>query len=124
MTIMNFTGRVLKNLFSRPATTKYPAKPKKYFERTRGHIRIDIDECIFCGMCERRCPVRIIKVDRGNKNWQIERLSCIQCGECVSVCPKKCLYMENKYAAPGPHKREDHFHQEEKKKQEGDKRDA
>ena len=124
MTIMNFTGRVLKNLFSRPATTKYPLKPKQYFARTRGHIRIDIDECIFCRMCEKRCPVRVIRVDRADKSWQIERFGCIQCGECVSVCPKHCLYMENKYATPGPRKRTDRFHQEEKKKQEESKKDA
>lgn len=118
MTIMNFSGRVLKNLFSRPATTKYPLVPKKYPEATRGHIRIDIGECIFCGMCERKCPVGVIRVDRAERNWQIDRFGCIQCGECVSVCPKKCLYMENKYAAPGTRRHSDHFHQEEKKKQE------
>jgi len=121
---MNFTGRVLKNLFSRPATIKYPLVPKKYPERTRGHIRIDIDACIFCGMCARRCPVRVIQVDRTEKNWEIERFGCIQCGECVSVCPKKCLYMEKEYTAPGPRKRSDSFHQEDKRNTKEDTEDA
>jgi ech hydrogenase subunit F len=102
--IMIFTGRVLKNLFSKPATTKYPYIKKTFPAATRGHIEISIDDCIFCGMCSKRCPSATISVDRAAKKWEINRFGCCQCGECVSVCPKKCLFMKNEYTAPGPKK--------------------
>ena len=53
---MIFTRTMLKNLFSKPATTTYPFEPREYPERSRGHIEIDMDKCIFCGMCEDACP--------------------------------------------------------------------
>jgi len=46
MAIMKFAPEALKNLFSKPVTTSYPAKPAEYPERSRGHIDIVIDECI------------------------------------------------------------------------------
>ena len=50
-----FTKQVLKNLFSEPATTQYPFVPREYPERTRGHVDINKDQCILCGMCMRSC---------------------------------------------------------------------
>ncbi|MEI6100886.1 MAG: 4Fe-4S dicluster domain-containing protein [Eubacteriales bacterium] len=102
--IMNFTGRMLKNLFSKPATTKYPYIKKTFPAATRGHIDINVDDCIFCGICSKRCPSSAIMVDRAAKRWEISPFGCCQCGECVSVCPKKCLFMKNEYTAPGPKK--------------------
>lgn len=118
MSIMNFTGRVMKNLFSKPATTKYPYIKKTYPKATRGHIEISVDDCIFCGLCSKRCPSRVIQVDRGQKKWEIDRFGCCQCGACVEVCPKKCLFMGNQYAAPGSKKKPDIFVQEVKNQEE------
>lgn len=95
-----FTKQVLKNLFSKPATTSYPFTPKEYPERTRGHVEINKDECILCGMCMRSCPPRAIQVDRGNLRWSINRFDCIQCGYCVEKCPKKCLSIVPGYTTP------------------------
>ncbi|MBE5855391.1 MAG: hydrogenase [Lachnospiraceae bacterium] len=100
MGIMNFTGIVLKNLFSKPATRLYPFEPQQYKERTRGHVENNIDECIFCGMCQRKCPTGAITVNRENKTWQIERMNCVQCACCVKNCPKKCLSMGKEYTTP------------------------
>ncbi|MDD3172520.1 MAG: 4Fe-4S binding protein, partial [Herbinix sp.] len=58
-------------------------------------MSIAIDDCIFCGMCERRCPTGAIKVEKGKFSWSIERLQCIQCNYCGEVCTKKCLKMDN-----------------------------
>ena len=100
MPIMKFTGSVLKNLFSKPATAMYPFVKKEFPKATRGHIENDINQCIFCRICSNKCPTSTIIVDRANKTWQINRMGCIQCGECVASCPKKCLSMENSYTAP------------------------
>lgn len=110
MAILHFSGYVLKKLFQKPATKMYPIRKREFFERTRGHIGIDIDACIFCGMCGRKCPTGAIGVDRNSKTWDIERLQCIQCSCCVEVCPKKCLTMENAYTAPSEGSVKDVFH--------------
>ena len=109
MSIMNFTKTVVKNLFSKPATRMYPRQPRNYPARTRGHIEIDIDSCIFCGMCSRKCPTGAITVTRPQRTWSIKRFSCIQCGYCVESCPKKCLSMHQTYTEPDGVKRTDTF---------------
>lgn len=98
--LMQFTGMALKNLFSKPATTKYPAEPKAYPERTRGHVEIQMEDCVLCGMCMRNCPPRAIKVNRSAGTWEIMRFDCIQCGYCVQGCPKKCLQIVPGYTEP------------------------
>lgn len=107
MSLLTFTKTELRNLFSKPATRLYPQQPRKYPERTRGHIENDIDACIFCGLCSKRCPTGAITVDRAARTWSIRRFSCIQCGYCVEGCPKKCLSMNQSYTQPGAEKTED-----------------
>lgn len=107
--VMEFTGTALKNLFSKPVTTKYPAEPAVYPERSRGHIEIDIDQCISCGMCQRCCPPGALKVSMPEGTWTINRFDCVQCGYCVQKCPKKCLRLVPGYQEPEPQKSEETF---------------
>ena len=102
--IMNFKGTVLKNLFSKPVTRNYPAEPAVYPERSRGHIEIDVEKCILCGLCSMNCPPRAITVDRKGRTWTINRFDCIQCGYWVEKCPKKCLSIVPRYQEPMPEK--------------------
>lgn len=99
-----FTKEVMKNLFSKPATTAYPFVPREYPERTRGHVEVNIDDCIMCGMCMRSCPPGAIEVKRAENTWTINRFDCIQCGYCVEKCPKKCLSIIPGYQEPGAKK--------------------
>ena len=98
--MMSFSKLALKNLFSKPATCAYPFVPAEYPERTRGHIEIDKDNCILCGMCMRSCPPGAIEVSRPDLKWSINRFDCIQCGYCVQKCPKKCLSIVPGYQEP------------------------
>ncbi|HEX3017452.1 MAG TPA: 4Fe-4S binding protein [Caproicibacter sp.] len=107
MSMFSFAKTEFRNLFSKPATRLYPQEPRVYAERTRGHIENDIDVCIFCGLCSKKCPTGAIKVDRNEKTWSISRFSCIQCGYCVESCPKKCLSMKQAYTQPGAEKKTD-----------------
>ena len=104
MKLLTFAKTELRNLFSEPATRPYPFKPREYPARTRGHIENDIDVCVFCGLCSKKCPTGTITVDRASKTWAIDPYGCIQCGYCVESCPKKCLSMKQSYTQPAPEK--------------------
>lgn len=114
MSFIVFTKTALHNLFSKPATEQYPQVPRTYTERTRGHVENDIESCIFCGLCSRKCPTGAITVNRAEKTWSIHRMSCIQCRSCVESCPKKCLSMGQSYTEPGSLKRVDTYAQKPK----------
>lgn len=100
MAFVPFAQTIFKNLFSKPATRLYPLTPRSTFPRTRGHIEIDGPQCIYCGLCDRKCPTHAITVVKVDKTWAINRLQCIQCNSCVEVCPKKCLTMDQRYSPP------------------------
>ena len=89
---------VIRNLLSGPATLMYPKKPRTFTPITRGRVEIDINTCIHCGLCARRCPTDAIVVTKDCKEWQIDRLKCCTCNLCVEICPVKCLSMENQYS--------------------------
>ena len=95
-----FIPTILKNLFSKPATKGYPFEPAVFPDRMRGHVSIEIEKCITCGICARSCPPGALQVDRAAGTWTINRFDCVQCGSCVNVCPKKCLQIVPGYTEP------------------------
>ena len=100
MSLLSMSKTLFKSIFHGPYTVLYPIQKKEKYERTRGKIDIVIEDCIFCSMCQRRCPSSAIEVDKATKMWNIDRLRCVQCNYCVEVCPKKCLSMNTQYSAP------------------------
>lgn len=88
---------IFKNLFSVPPTRKYPIKKREPFKYTRGHIDIDIDKCVLCGLCAKQCPAGAIKVNKDENSWEIDKYKCIICGYCTEKCPRKCLILNNEY---------------------------
>jgi ech hydrogenase subunit F len=107
--MLDFIPVVLKNFFSKPATRNYPFVKRVPYDKQKGHIGIDIDACVFCGMCARKCPVSAIKVDRAQRTWSIDRFTCIMCGACSESCPKKCLNIASECTAPANVKSSDTF---------------
>ncbi|MCE5263172.1 MAG: 4Fe-4S dicluster domain-containing protein [Deltaproteobacteria bacterium] len=99
MPVFTIGEMILRSLFGRPATRMYPAVRRDYAEGSRGHIEVAIDECIFCGLCQRRCPSQALSVNREAREWEIDRLRCVSCNFCVEVCPKNCLAIEKGYSA-------------------------
>lgn len=104
--IMGFAPTMLKNLFSKPVTKNYPAEPAVYPERSRGHIEIDIETCVLCGLCQKNCPSGSITVDRKAGTWSINRFDCVQCGYCTTICNKKSLKIVPGYQKPQREKSE------------------
>lgn len=97
MRSFNLSKLTLRSLFRKPATVRYPYEKRDLatlFPNMRGHVVNDIDTCIFCGMCQRTCPVDAITVDRKAGDWTIDPYRCVQCASCVRECPKNCLSMD------------------------------
>lgn len=98
----NMFELITKNLFSKPVTRAYPLAPEREaFERSRGQIVFDNKDCIYCGICMRKCPADAIKVDRKENKWELDTFRCIICGECAVSCPKKSIVMSNKRKSCG-----------------------
>jgi ech hydrogenase subunit F len=99
MKFFPIAGMIMRSLFGRPATLMYPLVPHEYVKDSRGHIEIAIADCIYCGLCQRKCPTAALTVDREEKTWAIDRLRCVSCNCCSDVCPKKCLTSISGYSA-------------------------
>jgi formate hydrogenlyase subunit 6/NADH:ubiquinone oxidoreductase subunit I len=84
---------VFRSLLGRPATRRYPYERRAPIEGTRGTLKNDIDACIFCSLCAKRCPSQALEVSKTPKSWTFDPYKCVLCGYCVEVCPKKCLAM-------------------------------
>jgi len=91
---------VLKNLLKGPSTIRYPYQPAKVTPVTRGHLTINIEDCIFCGLCRMHCPADAIEINKQDRTWQLNQFQCVICGCCISYCPKDCLFIEQTYLPP------------------------
>lgn len=94
----------LGGLFKQPETVQYPAQVKPAPAGLKGHVENNVDECILCGICQKRCPAMAITVEKSARTWSIDVFRCVQCCTCVRECPKGCLRMEPTYAAPSTKK--------------------
>ena len=103
------TKTVIKNLLGGPATLMYPKKKRTFTPITRGSVENNIDKCIFCGMCGRRCPTYAIVVTKDSREWQIDRLKCCTCNLCVEICPVKCSLHGESVFSTGTRKRSGHL---------------
>lgn len=93
---MGMFNVVMKNLFGKKRTRQFPlGAEREPFERSRGHIEMNPDNCILCSLCARKCPADAITVDRATGKWELNNFRCIICGECTTSCPKKCITMSN-----------------------------
>lgn len=97
MGIFKLGNVTMGSFFSKAETVRYPFEQPTYYPATRGKVDNDIDHCICCGICQKRCPTQAITVDRKTKTWTINWFRCVKCGECIRSCPQQCLYNEQQY---------------------------
>jgi len=50
------------------------------------------DKCTSCGLCEKLCPARNIKLENGKPKWQG---NCEHCVACISWCPLRAIEYGN-----------------------------
>lgn len=87
---------VLKNLFSKPFTLKYPYERREPPENARGKPVIDRERCVGCGLCENTCPPRAITLDDEDKPV-VDLGICIYCAECADACPVEAIQRSKEY---------------------------
>ena len=61
----------------------------KYLSRDIS-LRLNVNRCIGCGMCENVCPHEVFAIDR-KKACIMNREACIECGACARNCPVDAL---------------------------------
>ena len=98
--MLDMTATIVRNFLARPQTRLYPAEVREIFENVRGNLEIEIEECIMCGMCQRKCPSECITVDKAGKTWTVDPYACVYCAICVDNCPVGCLHMDRHYRKP------------------------
>lgn len=60
---------------------------------------VDVDKCISCGACARKCPKGAIFLPFAQavpQAYMIDMSKCKQCGACVKVCPRDAINLEAK----------------------------
>jgi ech hydrogenase subunit F len=92
---------ICKNLFSKPATRRYPFKDiREPAPGYRGKIHFDREKCTLCGACARICPANAIVVNRDAKTIDYNPFRCIYCSSCVEACPFDAITQDIHYAPP------------------------
>jgi len=116
--------RLVKQLFSEPATNCFPARhlppsvtdflaavgkgkaqlvaPVPLPPRFKGKLAYDRTKCTGCGLCARVCPANVIEVHKEQKYITVFQGHCIQCEQCCEACPTNCLSMSPEFLTASP----------------------
>lgn len=100
-------------MFRKPITIQYPDRtPKPVVDMLpsgfRGILEVDIERCIGCLSCMRRCPLDCIKIaterDPETKVFYITRFDidvarCMVCGLCSEVCISGAIHHSTEFEA-------------------------
>lgn len=101
--------KIIKYLFKKPKTLRYPFETKEPALRYRGFHLNDWDKCTGCGNCADICPNEAIamveipelesKPEQGMKNERpkLDYGRCCFCGLCIDICPPGSLRLSRDY---------------------------
>lgn len=96
----------LKYLFSKNITVQYPEQMPELSERFRGHLYLEFEKCIVCGICTKTCPNGVLSLeDTRDENSKKKKLTsytirheyCMFCNLCVENCPGNCLHFNHDF---------------------------
>jgi len=55
---------------------------------------IDPDKCAACGLCEKLCPYKALKMSDDGTHMEVIEVSCKGCGTCSAFCPSNAISMK------------------------------
>lgn len=55
---------------------------------------IDEAKCVACGLCEKLCPYKALKMSEDGKHMEVIEVSCKGCGTCAAFCPSNAISMK------------------------------
>jgi formate hydrogenlyase subunit 6/NADH:ubiquinone oxidoreductase subunit I len=91
---------VLRSLWRRPVTQRYPFERRAAPARLRGKLHWNPEKCTGCCLCSKECPskaIELITLDKKSKRfvvrYHVDR--CAFCAQCVQNCRFGCLAMSN-----------------------------
>lgn len=69
------------------------------------NFSVDKDKCVHCGLCEKDCPAKIIKLNSEGipSVAKDDEKCCIKCQHCLAICPAGAISVCNK----NPHESDD-----------------
>ena len=112
--IVPFLPELLRSLFKKPVTVKYPFEKDPVPRDFRGNVVFDAPKCIGCMICVNDCPaeaIDIIRISETEKKFKmiLHNDRCIHCAQCVDSCPTKTYHMDGgiRTGRPGPPPAED-----------------
>lgn len=116
ISVLNGLLIVLKYMFKKPVTLRYPEEKRKLPVRSRGRHYLTkwndgLERCVGCELCAIVCPSQAIYVkpaankpdelhshgERYASDFQINMLRCIFCGYCEEACPTGAIVLGNDY---------------------------
>jgi NADH-quinone oxidoreductase subunit I len=116
ISVLNGLLIVLKYMFKKPVTIRYPEERRKLPQRSRGRHYLTkwndgLERCVGCELCAIVCPSQAIYVKPAQNNpeaphshgeryatdFQINMLRCIFCGYCEEACPTGAIILSNEY---------------------------
>ena len=59
-----------------------------------GKIETDVDACMACGVCVRKCPTEALRLEKDEV--KVDTNKCILCGECDIICPVNAIKLNTK----------------------------
>jgi NAD-dependent dihydropyrimidine dehydrogenase PreA subunit len=68
---------------------------RKHATLAGGHVAVDPDHCVQCGICSYYCPVAINVRRMVWLHQPIYDSHCLTCGECIKRCPRSVLRFEH-----------------------------
>ncbi|HCU25702.1 MAG TPA: NADH-quinone oxidoreductase subunit I [Deltaproteobacteria bacterium] len=93
------------HMIRKPVTLQYPDKTPRPVtelmpERSRSWLRVEMDICTACLMCETSCPIDCIKISvdknspkgRAMSGFDIDMAKCMYCGLCTEPCPTGAIH--------------------------------
>jgi NAD(P)H-quinone oxidoreductase subunit I len=106
-----FLPEIIRSLFKRPATVRYPFEKLQVPKDFRGTPVFDSAKCIGCMICIRDCPAEAIEIirvedvidpanpDKPKKKFKmlLHNDRCIHCAQCVESCPTDTYVMNADY---------------------------